>query len=86
MPVDATTLELYNRYIARVGKIEMASVRAAIELVAARGSGDKDFRALLRKDFATSRQKDNQRYDSRKLLSLITAVLHRDGGMRWQVG
>jgi hypothetical protein len=84
-PIDATTLELYNRYIAKVGKIESASVQAAIELVAARGSGDGEFRALLRNDFATSRQEDNQSFDSRKLLALITKVLYREGGMRWQL-
>ena len=83
-PVDATTLALYNQYIARVGKIETASINAATELVATRGSRDPKFRALLRKDFATSRQEENQRYDSRKLLTLIAKILYRDAGMRWQ--
>jgi hypothetical protein len=83
-PIDATTLELYGQYVAQVGKIESDSVRAAIELVAARGHRVLEFRELLRKDFATSRQEDSQGYDSRKLLALITAVLQRDGGMRWQ--
>jgi len=82
--IDATTLELYGQYVARVGKIESSSVQAAIVLVAARGHGVPEFRELLRKDFATSRQEDAQRYDSRKLLALITAVLERDGGIRWQ--
>lgn len=84
-PLGATTLELYNQYIAKVGKIESASIAAAIELVASRAAGDPAFRELLRKDFATSRQEENQRYDSRKLLALITKVLYRDGGMRWQI-
>ncbi len=82
--VDATTLELYNQYVARVGKIESDSVRAAIELVAARGHGNPEFREMLRRDFAASRREDNPGYDSRKLLALITAVLERDGGRRWQ--
>jgi hypothetical protein len=83
-PIDATTLELYRQYIAPIGKIESDSVWAAIVLVAARGHGVPEFRELLRKDFATSRQEDRRGYDSRKLLSLITAVLGREGGERWQ--
>jgi hypothetical protein len=82
--IDGTTLALYRQYIVRIGKIETESVRAAIDLVAIRGSRDAEFRALLRKDFATSRQKEFRKYDTHKLLTLIAAVLHRDGGKRWQ--
>lgn len=81
--IDATTLELYRQYIAPIGKIESDSVQAAIKLVAVRGEGIPEFRDLLRKDFATSRQEGSQGYDSRKLLLLITAVLDREGAKRW---
>lgn len=82
--LDDTTRELYEQYIARVGKIESDSVWAAIELVAARGVGSPHFRELLRRDFSTSRQKDSKGLDSHKLLALISALLEREGGMRWQ--
>jgi hypothetical protein len=82
--IDATTLEIYREYIVPVGKFETDSVKAAIELVAVRSERQPKFRDLLRKDFATSRQQNNDGYDSRKLLSLITAVLDRDGAKRWQ--
>lgn len=83
-PIDAVSLELYGQYIGQSGKINASSIEAAIVLVADRSGDDQEFRELLRKDFAASQKADKQRYVLRKQLSLITAVLHRDGAARWQ--
>src|SRR5690606_16221293 len=83
-PVDQVSLELYRQYIAPIGKLESDTVHAAIELVAARSGSEPQFQELLRMDFATSRQAGSQGFDSRKLLSLITAILAREGRQRWQ--
>lgn len=83
-PADPVTLELYRQYVAPIGKIESDTANAAIEFVAVRSGSEPEFQELLRLDFATSRQADNQLYDSRKLLELITEVLGREGRQRWQ--
>ena len=81
---DMVTEHLFRQYICVNGKITTSSVRAAIELVAARGDHER-FRPLLMEELEKSCQEGGSRVVRQNLLSTLQKMLasHRHGGARW---
>lgn len=82
---DPLTQQLFSQYVNVNGKIPTAEVRAAIELVAARGAPDQEFKNHVLAEFETSCRSDNRRTIRRNLIAVLTKWLEREGQWRWQL-
>lgn len=80
---QATTRQLYEQYVNRVGKIESKTIDAAIELVAAQGRQDHELRAKVLADFQKRASAEKHHQVIRNLLELMTKWLTIEGGWRW---
>ena len=81
--VDLMTEQLFRQYVIGRGKIATSEVKAAIELVAARGKSPAFAKTVLT-EFEKSCEDQNARAVRRNLLKLMSKMLAREGGQRWR--
>lgn len=77
---DVVTMQIFDEYVLRHGKISSADVQAAIQLVASRGAGNQ---AFVERVISELEQSDNL-YVQRNLIKVMTKILAKGGGARWQ--
>ena len=80
---DAVTEQLFREYVIGRGRIPTASVNAAIELVAARGSNPPFIKTVLAEFEKTCEAGNGARTIKRNLLELLSKMLAVEGGRRW---
>ncbi|MEX0936880.1 MAG: hypothetical protein WDZ59_03395 [Pirellulales bacterium] len=80
--VDLVTEQLFRRYVISGGKIPTSEVKAAIELVAARGRNPAFSKTVL-SEFEKSCEDEN-RTVRRNLLELMSKMLAVEGSQRWR--
>lgn len=75
--------QLFERYLARGGKISTDQLQAAITLVATEGARDAEFIDVLLKRFAEVCEAENSAAVNRNLLAVLIRVCGTHGSRRW---